>query len=231
MYGEGPGKCFEGMTTLAALATATSRIRLGLLVTGVTYRHPSVLAAQAVTVDHASHGRFGAGAGRRLVRGRAPPARDRVSGRRASVSTAWRTRSRSSLASHRRGRLLRRRTISPRRGPPAAPPRPAPSPADLDRRLRTTAYPSRWRPATPTSGTPSAVPRSWPNCRLASTGWLRRPVGILPRLSGRRRSRCRSPRPKSASNIERLADAGFGYLVCGWPGEGREPRGGISPAR
>ncbi len=36
----------------------TSRIRLGLLVTGATYRHPSVLAAQAVTVDHASHGRL-----------------------------------------------------------------------------------------------------------------------------------------------------------------------------
>jgi alkanesulfonate monooxygenase SsuD/methylene tetrahydromethanopterin reductase-like flavin-dependent oxidoreductase (luciferase family) len=36
----------------------TSRIRLGLLVTGVTYRHPSVLAAQAMTIDHASHGRL-----------------------------------------------------------------------------------------------------------------------------------------------------------------------------
>jgi len=58
MYGEGPGNCFEGMTTLAALATATTRIRLGLLVTGVTYRHPSVLAAQALTVDHASGGRL-----------------------------------------------------------------------------------------------------------------------------------------------------------------------------
>lgn len=58
MYGEGPGECFEGMTTLAALAGATSTIRLGLLVTGVTYRHPSVLAAQAVTVDHASNGRY-----------------------------------------------------------------------------------------------------------------------------------------------------------------------------
>jgi alkanesulfonate monooxygenase SsuD/methylene tetrahydromethanopterin reductase-like flavin-dependent oxidoreductase (luciferase family) len=46
------------MTTLAAAATATSRIRLGLLVTGVTYRHPSVFATQAVTVDHASHGRL-----------------------------------------------------------------------------------------------------------------------------------------------------------------------------
>ena len=58
MYGEGPGETFEGMTTLAALAGVTSGIRLGLLVTGVTYRHPSVLAAQAVTIDHASHGRL-----------------------------------------------------------------------------------------------------------------------------------------------------------------------------
>ena len=58
MYGEGPGEVFEGMTTLAALAGQTSTIRLGLLVTGVTYRHPSVLAAMANTVDHASHGRL-----------------------------------------------------------------------------------------------------------------------------------------------------------------------------
>ena len=58
MYGEGPGETFEGMTTLAALAGATERIRLGLLVTGATYRHPSVFAAQALTVDHASHGRL-----------------------------------------------------------------------------------------------------------------------------------------------------------------------------
>ena len=58
MYGEGPGETFEGMTTLAALAGATSTIRLGLLVTGVTYRHPSVFAAQAMTIDHASHGRL-----------------------------------------------------------------------------------------------------------------------------------------------------------------------------
>lgn len=58
MYGEGPGEAFEGMTTLAALAGLTTRVRLGLLVAGVTYRHPSVFAAQAVTIDHASHGRL-----------------------------------------------------------------------------------------------------------------------------------------------------------------------------
>ncbi len=58
MYGDGPGEVFDGMTTLAALAGVTSRIRLGLLVAGVTYRHPSIFAAQANTIDHASHGRL-----------------------------------------------------------------------------------------------------------------------------------------------------------------------------
>ena len=58
MYGDGPGECFEGVSTLAALAAVTSRIRLGLLIMGVTYRHPSLFAAQAMTIDHASHGRL-----------------------------------------------------------------------------------------------------------------------------------------------------------------------------
>lgn len=58
MYGDGPGETFDGMTTLAALAGVTSTIRLGLLVAGMTYRHPSVYAAQAITIDHASHGRL-----------------------------------------------------------------------------------------------------------------------------------------------------------------------------
>lgn len=63
MYGQGPGNCFDGMTTLAALAGRTQRIRLGLLVAGVTYRHPSIFASQAVTIDHASDGRLDVGIG------------------------------------------------------------------------------------------------------------------------------------------------------------------------
>jgi F420-dependent oxidoreductase-like protein len=55
----------DALTTLAALAARTERIRLGTLVSPVTFRHPSVLAKSMATIDHISGGRveLGVGAG------------------------------------------------------------------------------------------------------------------------------------------------------------------------
>ena len=47
----------RGVDALGGLARETSRVRLGTLVTGMTHRNPSVLAAEVVTVDHLSGGR------------------------------------------------------------------------------------------------------------------------------------------------------------------------------
>jgi len=53
----------DAWTTLAGLAALTQRIRLGTMVSPATFRHPSVLARMAVTVDHISHGRVEVGIG------------------------------------------------------------------------------------------------------------------------------------------------------------------------
>jgi F420-dependent oxidoreductase-like protein len=53
----------EGWITISALAGTTSKIRLGTLVTGVTYRHPSVLAKMGATLDVLSKGRLFMGIG------------------------------------------------------------------------------------------------------------------------------------------------------------------------
>jgi F420-dependent oxidoreductase-like protein len=63
LYGDPGGPCFESWTAMAGLAEATEKIRLGALVTGVTYRHPSILTTEAVTVDHISNGRLEIGIG------------------------------------------------------------------------------------------------------------------------------------------------------------------------
>jgi F420-dependent oxidoreductase-like protein len=57
------GTHLESWTMLAALAQATTRLRLGAMVNGMHYRHPAVTANMAVTVDHISGGRFELGLG------------------------------------------------------------------------------------------------------------------------------------------------------------------------
>lgn len=57
------GPYFEAWSLLAGLAARTRTIRIGVLVTSNTFRHPSVLAKSAVTVDHISDGRLEVGLG------------------------------------------------------------------------------------------------------------------------------------------------------------------------
>jgi alkanesulfonate monooxygenase SsuD/methylene tetrahydromethanopterin reductase-like flavin-dependent oxidoreductase (luciferase family) len=54
---------YEAMVTLAWLAAHTERLRLSSLVLCDGFRHPAVLAREAVTLDHASGGRFELGIG------------------------------------------------------------------------------------------------------------------------------------------------------------------------
>jgi alkanesulfonate monooxygenase SsuD/methylene tetrahydromethanopterin reductase-like flavin-dependent oxidoreductase (luciferase family) len=57
------GPYYEGWTLLAGLAARTSRIRVGVLVSCNNFRHPGLLAQEAVTVDHIAGGRLELGLG------------------------------------------------------------------------------------------------------------------------------------------------------------------------
>lgn len=53
----------DGPTIITGWAATTSRIRVGLLIANMVFRHPTVLAKQATTLDHVSRGRFDLGIG------------------------------------------------------------------------------------------------------------------------------------------------------------------------
>ena len=63
IFSDSSGPCMEGWVTMTALAQATTRLRVGCLVTGIVYRHPAVLANMAATLDIVSNGRLELGIG------------------------------------------------------------------------------------------------------------------------------------------------------------------------
>ena len=63
IFSDSSGPCLEGWITLTALAQATKRLRVGVLVTGIHYRHPAVLANMASALDVISNGRLELGIG------------------------------------------------------------------------------------------------------------------------------------------------------------------------
>lgn len=63
IFSDSSGPCLEGWITLTALAQATERLRVGVLVTGIHYRHPAVLANMASALDIVSNGRLELGIG------------------------------------------------------------------------------------------------------------------------------------------------------------------------
>ncbi len=165
MYGSGPGECFEGWTTLAALAGVTSRVRLGLLVTGNTYRHPSVLASEVITVDHASGGRveFSLGAAwfakeHHELGLEFPSTRERIDRLDEALQVIRLLLTTDDVSFAGRHYQLRNATLHPRAGAAAAP-------ADLDR--------GQWR-------TPDAAPGRSPRRCLALLRRCRGSVAEVP---------------------------------------------------
>ncbi|MGA2519840.1 MAG: TIGR03560 family F420-dependent LLM class oxidoreductase [Acidimicrobiales bacterium] len=221
MYGEGPGNCFEGMTTLAALAAATTTIRLGLLVTGVTYRHPSVLAAQAVTVDHASHGRLELALGAAWYQAEHeqlgiefPPTARRFDRLEDALEILTRLFTGDEVSYQGRHFNLDGARMRP---VPVQHPHP-PIWIGGSGRRRTLPLAGRFADVWHTYGAPDQL-----RTLSAELDGLARAAGRDPRSILRASSLSLSePWDDVRRQAEALDAVGIGYLVCGWPAEGSE---------
>lgn len=221
MYGDGPGECFDGMTTLAALAGQTSRIRLGLLVAGVTYRHPSIFATQAITIDHASHGRLDLSIGAAWFDGEhtALGIPFPSTGRRfdlledaLEIVTRLMTGERVSYD----GKMV---SLQNAQVLPAPVQRPHP-PIWIggSGRKRTLPLAARFADVWHTYGSPAQLTEL-----SAHLDGLARDAGRDPKAIVRAGSLSLSEGWDDVRrNADTMRDIGIGYLVCGWPGEGQD---------
>ena len=210
----------EGWTLLAALAASTSRIRLGALVTGVTYRHPSILATQAATVDNVSKGRleFGIGAAwfeqeHRELGLSFPPVRERIDRLEEAVQVIralW-----TGEAVSFEGRYYRLDDATYRPKPIQVPHPPIWIGASGER--RTIPLAGRHADVWHAFGNVDSLKRKAAILDRAAEGAGRDPSSIV-------RSTALSisePLDEVRATAEALVDAGFGYLTVSWPEDGR----------
>lgn len=220
MYGEGPGNCFEGMTTLPALAGQTTTIRLGLLVTGVTYRHPSVFTTEAVTIDHASGGRL------ELALGCAwhdkehhelgidfPGTAERFDLLEDTLEIVTRLMSGEQVSYEGRQVSLRDARVLPK---PVQDPHPPIWIGGTGPR-RTLPLAARFADAWHAFGDPDSLAEPSQRLDRLAEEAGRDPASIL-RAGSLSLS---EPIDEVKATVDRWRDAGFGYLVCSWPTEGR----------
>jgi F420-dependent oxidoreductase-like protein len=218
MYGDGPGETFEGMTTLAALAGATTRIRLGLLVTGVTYRHPSVLAAQAVTIDHASHGRLELSLGGAWFEKEHaelgipfPPTGERFDLLEDALEIVTRLFTGEVVSYDGRVVSLHDAQMNP---VPVQQPHP-PIWIGGNGPRRTLPLVARYADVWHAWGTPNSLRESSERVDQLAVEAGRDPGDIM-----RAASLSLDDLDAARKHAGKWRDAGYGYLVCGWPGEG-----------
>jgi alkanesulfonate monooxygenase SsuD/methylene tetrahydromethanopterin reductase-like flavin-dependent oxidoreductase (luciferase family) len=218
MYGDGPGEVFEGMTYLAALAGVTSRVRLGMLVAGMTYRHPSVYAAQALTVDHASHGRLEMSFGAAWFDKEHhelgipfPSTSERFDLLEDSLEIATRLFTGEVVDYEGKCVSLQHAQLLP---VPAQRPHP-PIWIGGSGPRRTLPLVAKYADVWHSFGTPNSMREAYERIDKLATEAGRDPSSIL-----RAGSISLDDIETSRKHAGKWRDAGYGYLVCGWPGAG-----------
>jgi F420-dependent oxidoreductase-like protein len=220
MYGDGPGECFEGNTTLAALSGITEHVRLGLLVTGMTYRHPAVLAAEAITIDHASGGRLELSYGaawfdqeHRELGIPFPPLKERIDAFEEAVQIVRGLLTTDDFTFEGRHYSVEHATLLPR--PVQQPHPPIWIGASGERRMMPIAarFADVWHCF---GGVRDLAPKSQRLSEMAEAAG--RDPGEITRAAS---LSLENDADTIDRRIDQWRDAGFDYLVCGWPGSGR----------
>ena len=218
MYGDGPGETYEGMTTLAALAGVTTTVRLGLLVAGVTYRHPSVFAAQALTIDHASHGRLELSLGaawfdqeHRELGIPFPPTRERFALLEDALEIITRLFTGDTVSYDGKVVSLRDAQLQP---PPVQRPHP-PIWIGGSGPTRTLPLVAKYADAWHSFGTPNSMREASARIDELAVEAGRDPADIL-----RAGSLSLDDIDTARKHATKWRDAGYGYLMCGWPAAG-----------